>query len=173
MSALVVFEPSDETARHVAELLAVDLAADLDELVAHVDPLGYPSVRRVVAAGDAFRQSIAEAPSDPAHYEVIVVVAAERGPSASATVTRFLAQATLLCKVSVAFVCLRAANGARHVLRDMAAAAGRAPIATLLVPPTAIDRRRFGGALAEFVGDLRAATSIATRIAGITKSRVG
>jgi menaquinone-dependent protoporphyrinogen IX oxidase len=130
-TALVVFYSRTGKVRRVAEAIADELGADVEEIVdtrSRRGPFGLLSAARDAVLRRTAR--IAEPAHDPADYHLVVIGTPVWGWSPSAPVRGYLARVRERLP-EVAFFAVARGQGAARAVRVMAALAGRQPRATL------------------------------------------
>lgn len=156
MRTRVIFYSLSGTARAVAETIARDLAADIEEIKC---PRYRKSIMGFLRAGyDGWNNKLP--PIDrlqraPADYDLIVVGGPIWAWHAATPVRSFL-QMHKGAFADVAFFLTHGGSSPDGVFREMEGLAGKAPKATIAVRTADVERRTFTPAVAEFVATLRA-----------------
>lgn len=156
MRTLVIYYSLSGTTRAVAETIAHDLAADIEEIrcpryrksFMSFLKAGYESWANKLPPIDPLQHT-------PADYDLVII----GGPIwvwHAATPVRSFLQMHTGALTNVAFFLTHGGSPPGGVFREMEALAGKAPKATIAVRMVDVERRTFTPAVAEFVATLRA-----------------
>jgi flavodoxin len=147
--ALVVYFSRSNTTRTVAKRLAAQLGAELEEIVDPTRRRGLVGWLRCGFEGKAGKVAVI-APSRPVDgFDVVVVGTPMWAGSLSSPVRAYLRRHRRELG-DVAFFCTRGGKGPHEVFRQMAAEAGRAPIAELTVRERELDAPATRAAISDF-----------------------
>jgi menaquinone-dependent protoporphyrinogen IX oxidase len=155
VKALVVYYSRTETTAELARAIAEALDAELEPLVDTVSRSGARGMLRSLRDAARRRASTIEPLHvDPGAFDLVVVGTPDWGGAAAAPVRAFLEQnRTRLARV--AFFLTDGTADHEKVFRDMAALAGRDPVASLGLPHDEVQEGRYVERVAAFAASLR------------------
>ncbi len=152
---LVVYYSRTGTTEKVAEALAMATDADIEPLVDTVKRGGILGYLR--SGRDAMRRKGAHLKVlsvDPTRYDLVLIGTPVWGGNISAPTRAFLEKYRGRLQNVAFFLTSGGERGQGAVLRDMAAAVGRKPIARLALTQAEVDGNRYAAKLGVFVGSL-------------------
>lgn len=156
MTALIVYYSLSGTARAVAEALAKDLSADVEEIRCARYTRGVMGFMR--AAYDSWRGNLPEVEPlsrDLARYDLVVIGGPIWAFHPSTPVRAFLKREARRLP-GVAFFLTHGGSAGPESLHELEQIAGRAPRATLTVRQTEVEHGAFHAKVAGFATALRA-----------------
>ncbi len=155
MNTLVVFYSRTGTTRTVAQRIARELDADLEELSEPKDRHGLRGYLRSGFDARLDRWVTLEAlDRDPTSYDLVVVGTPVWVSSLSAPVRTFLGNHAGRLR-NVAFFVTQGGRGDRRVLGQMASVVGAKPRATLTLTQREVEQGTIASAITSFVAALR------------------
>lgn len=160
MKALIVYYSLTGTTRAVAEALAKELPADIEEIrCTRYRPGFWVFVKGIYDSAKGRLPPIDRRAHEPSAYDLVVIGAPIWASHAAPPIRTYLQQEKGKLP-GVAFLLTHGGSPAETALREMEARVGRAPKATLVVRQADVKSGRFGAALAAFAATLRKGVAV-------------
>ena len=155
MKSLVIFYSRTGTTRKVAETIAKQLKADLEEIVDTKDrkgPIGYLSAGR-----DAVKKSLTKLEKikkDPKKYDLVVIGTPVWAWSVSVPIRTYLSENGVNLK-KVAFFCTMSSSGSENAFQQMREICNKKPITLLELKTAEVWKNQADVKIKSFVSELQ------------------
>lgn len=150
MKTLIVFYSRDGHTKKVAETLAQEMKADLEEIIDFKNRRGI--IGWLCAGRDAMKKNLTKIKTggqDPSNYDLVVIGTPIWGWTVVPAARTFLLQNKDKIK-KVAFFCTLGGSGDKNAFTEMENICGKKPLAMLAVKQEEVDRSKFTSQVIEF-----------------------